>query len=125
MRDYRNSRITFHVSRFTPRAVQLIPYSVHGLDNLRVRGVALQFEAQPAHVNVYRARAAYEIVAPYAVQEHFAGEYVHGVSGQESEQIEFFWLHLYGLTVAGDGARRRVYGDVTGDQKAGCIGRCG
>src|SRR4051794_33947567 len=100
-----------------PGSSKLIPYPIHRLDKLRVCGVGFQLEAEPADVNVHGAGAAHEVVTPYAVEQGFPGEDLHGVRCQEGQQLDLFGLHFSRLARQRDGAPRTVYHQVTRDQR--------
>src|SRR5579875_1497487 len=68
---------------------QYIPDSPHGLDQTWCAGRILDFLPQISHVNLNDVGFTQEIVAPYAVENRLAIQYLAWVTHKEMQQIIF------------------------------------
>src|SRR5436190_21280347 len=95
-------------SAWLRRLPELVPDAVNGLDHVWIGGIAFQLGAQPADMYVHGSGAAHEVVAPHAVKQHLAREYLQGVGGQEDQQVELLWFQLYSFAIARNLTARHV-----------------
>ena len=80
-------------------SVEAVANAAHGEDAAGVAGVCLDFFAQPADMNVYRAAVAIVGPAPDALQNKVAGEGNALVTGQKQNEIKLLRLEAQRLTI--------------------------
>ena len=99
--------VTYHVPS-RPHSPKPVPYTIHRLYILRLARLGLQLGAKPPHVNIDRARAADEIIAPYTIKQRLAREYLLRVRREEGQQIELLGLERDYLVAPTNAAPRAI-----------------
>src|SRR5439155_12124301 len=97
----------------------------HRLDQARAAWLGLDLLAQPADVDVHRARVAGRAVAPDALQQVVAREGAARVLGQEDQQVVLLGPEREHLAAAARLVALQVYLDLAEAQHGGPVSRLG